>query len=188
MSFSANPHVIAMAIRMHRYNGRDWVERALNTESHGVSEHRTQVMLMQVDELRDRLSRMSAASLRINESLDLETVLESVLDSARSLTGARNGVIILVDDAGRILDFVTSGLTPEEHRQFSELPEGTKPAKSGPGPLRLMAKKASGCSSTSTRSGSRCGCRTSTAISGKWDFRSFAHPCRSALSSPSWFG
>ena len=83
-------------------------------------------LLLAIDELRDRLSRMSAASLRINESLDFETVLESVLDSARSLTGARNGVIILVDDAGRILDFVTSGLTPEEHRQFSELPEGTR--------------------------------------------------------------
>ena len=83
-------------------------------------------LLLAIDELRDRLSRMSAASLRINESLDFETVLESVLDSARSLTGARNGVIILVDDAGRILDFVTSGLTPEEHRRFSELPEGTR--------------------------------------------------------------
>ena len=83
-------------------------------------------LLLAIDELRDRLSRMSAASLRINESLDFETVLENVLDSARSLTGARNGVIILVDDAGRILDFVTSGLTPEEHRQFSELPEGTR--------------------------------------------------------------
>ncbi len=45
--------------------------------------------------LRDRLSRLSAASLRINESLDFETVLQGALDSACSLTGARYGVIAL---------------------------------------------------------------------------------------------
>ena len=45
--------------------------------------------------LRDRLSRLSQASLRINESLDFDTVLQRVLDSACSLTGARYGVITL---------------------------------------------------------------------------------------------
>ncbi len=74
--------------------------------------------------LRERLSRLSEASLRINESLDFETVLQGVLDSARSLTGARYGVITLLDDAGRIQDFLYSGLTPEESRQFAELPNG----------------------------------------------------------------
>ena len=73
--------------------------------------------------LRDRLSRLSEASLRINESLDFETVLQGVLDSARSLTGSRYGVITLIDDAGRIQDVVTSGLTPEDHRQLMELPD-----------------------------------------------------------------
>ncbi len=38
---------------------------------------------------RDRLSRLSEASLRISESLDMDTVLQEVLDSARSLTNAR---------------------------------------------------------------------------------------------------
>ena len=35
--------------------------------------------------LRDRLTRLSEASLRINESLDFDTVLQGVLDSARAL-------------------------------------------------------------------------------------------------------
>ena len=74
--------------------------------------------------LRDRLSRLSEASLRINESLDFETVLQGALDSACSLTGARYGVITLLDESGRIQDFVASGLTPEDHRRFVELPEG----------------------------------------------------------------
>ena len=78
----------------------------------------------EIAELRDRLSRLSQASLRINESLDFDTVLQGVLDSACSLTGARYGVITLLDDSGRLADFVTSGLTPEEHRRFTELPEG----------------------------------------------------------------
>ena len=77
-----------------------------------------------MEALRERLSRLSEASLRINESLDFETVLQGVLDSARSLTGSRYGVITLLDDAGRIRDFVYSGLTPEESRQFAELPDG----------------------------------------------------------------
>ncbi len=74
--------------------------------------------------LRQRLSRLSEASLRINESLDFGTVLQGVLDSARSLTGARYGVITLLDDGGRIQDFLYSGLTAEESRQFAEFPNG----------------------------------------------------------------
>ena len=74
--------------------------------------------------LRERLSRLSEASLRISESLDFGTVLQGVLDSARSLTGARYGVITLLDDGGRIQDFLYSGLTPEESRQFAEFPNG----------------------------------------------------------------
>ena len=78
----------------------------------------------EIAELRDRLSRLSQASLRINESLDFDTVLQGVLDSACSLTGARYGVITLLDGPGKVQDFVTSGLTAEEHRRFTELPEG----------------------------------------------------------------
>ena len=68
----------------------------------------------EIEALRDRLSRLSQASLRINESLDFDTVLQGVLDSARSLTDARYGVITLLDDSGRIQDFLSSGMTAEE--------------------------------------------------------------------------
>ena len=74
--------------------------------------------------LRERLSRLSEASLRINESLDFQAVLQSVLDSACSLTGARYGVITLMDASGRVEDFVYSGLTPEETKLFSEFQDG----------------------------------------------------------------
>ena len=80
----------------------------------------------EIAELRDRLSRLSEASLRINESLDFDTVLQGVLDSARSLTEARYGVITLLDDSGRIADFLSSGMTAEEAGLLWELPGGMR--------------------------------------------------------------
>ena len=76
--------------------------------------------------LRDRLSRLSQASLRINESLDYPTVLQGVLNSARSLTGARYGVMTFLDDAGCPRDFLSSGLTAEVDRRLWDLPEGIR--------------------------------------------------------------
>ena len=75
---------------------------------------------------RDRLSRLSEASLQINESLELDTVLQVVLDSARALTEARYGVITLVDDDGVVEDFLTSGLDGEEARRLGEMPDAMR--------------------------------------------------------------
>ena len=76
--------------------------------------------------LQARVSRLIAALLRISSSLDLETVLQEVVDSARGLTGARYGVIATVDDADRLEEFVTSGFTPEEERQMAAWPDGPR--------------------------------------------------------------
>ena len=76
--------------------------------------------------LRERISRLSAASLRISASLDLDTVLNEVVDSARELTGARYGAIATIDENGEPRDFVTSGFTDEEHRRLAEWPEGPR--------------------------------------------------------------
>ena len=80
----------------------------------------------QIAILRDRLSRLSEASLRINESLDLNTTLQQVVDSARALTGARYGGVVTLDQSGRFQDFVTAGLTEEERQRLLDLPEGLK--------------------------------------------------------------
>ena len=68
--------------------------------------------------LRARISALSAASLRISASLDLEMVLNEVVESARALTGARYGAIATIDEAGAPQDFVTSGFTADEHRHI----------------------------------------------------------------------
>ena len=76
--------------------------------------------------LRDRISALSTASLRISASLDLETVLREVVESAQSLTGARLGAIATIDEAGAPQDFVTSGITEAEHRAIVEWTEGPR--------------------------------------------------------------
>ena len=78
----------------------------------------------EIDALRNRLTRMSEASLRINESLNLPTVLQEVIDSACSLTGARYGALVAFADSGEIETLITSGITPEERPRFGELPKG----------------------------------------------------------------
>ena len=74
--------------------------------------------------LRERLSRLSEASLRITEDLDLDTVLQEVVDGARSLTGARISGLTILDDEGQLQDFITSGMTAEDHQRFVGLPGG----------------------------------------------------------------
>ena len=78
------------------------------------------------DALRERISRLSAASLRINASLDLDTVLHEVVESARALIGARYGVIAIIDKAGTPQNFVISGFTAEEERRLMEWPDGPR--------------------------------------------------------------
>ena len=80
----------------------------------------------EIEALRERLSRLSAASRRINESMDFDQVLQGVLDSARSLTGARHGVMTLLDDGGAVPDFLSSGLSGEESEQLWLMPEGLR--------------------------------------------------------------
>ena len=81
-------------------------------------------LVHEIEGLQDRLSRLSEATLRINESLDFDNVLHEVLENARLLTEARYGVITVFDEAGQVEDFLSSGLTSEESQRLWELPEG----------------------------------------------------------------
>ena len=77
-----------------------------------------------IAELEERLSRLSGASLRINESLDFGTVLQEVVDSARTLTASRYAAITLPPQVGQAPDFIVSGLTSEEHQGLWDMPGG----------------------------------------------------------------
>ena len=97
-------------------------------------------LLLEVETLRDRLARLSEASRRITDSLDLESVLQEVLDSARLLTNARYGVFTLHNDLGDRPTFLTSGLTPVVTRKLWDWHEGMgiyQYLRGIPEPLRL---------------------------------------------------
>ncbi len=81
-------------------------------------------LAQQVEDLRARLARQTEATSRITASLDFETVLQGVLDSACSLTGARYGLVFVVDESGALQHWLTSGLSAGEHEQFMDLPQG----------------------------------------------------------------
>ena len=90
--------------------------------------------------LRERISMLSAAILRISASLDLDTVLREVVDSARALTGARYGMIATLDEGGAIEEFIAPGLSADERRHMAEWPPGQRffeHLRDLPGALRL---------------------------------------------------
>ena len=94
----------------------------------------------EIEALRERISALSAAILRISASLDVTTVLQEAVDSARVLTVARYGIVTTIDETGEVRDFVSSGFTDEEHRQFLEWSDGPKlfaHLRDLPGPIRL---------------------------------------------------
>ena len=75
----------------------------------------------EIEALRERLLRLSEASLRVGGSLDLDAVLSEAVDGARALTGARYGGLTLSDESGELQSFVTSGLTEEEREAVVSL-------------------------------------------------------------------
>ena len=90
--------------------------------------------------LQDRLTRLSEASLRINEDLDYHSVLQEVTNSARVLTDAKYAATTVLDQDNRLEEFVSSGLTPEEHRHMEGLPgsaEFFRYLNHVPDPLRI---------------------------------------------------
>jgi DNA-binding response OmpR family regulator/signal transduction histidine kinase len=90
--------------------------------------------------LRQRISTLTAAILRISATLDLDTVLAEAVESARGLTGARYGAVVTVDEAGAHKDYVLSGFTPEQRQQAFAWPDNVRlfqRLRELPGPLRV---------------------------------------------------
>ncbi|MDE2903092.1 MAG: response regulator [Chloroflexota bacterium] len=76
------------------------------------------------ERLRSRLSRLTEAILRISQDLDLDTVLQEIVDSARSLTDARYAAITTQDEIGDLQDLVFSGLSDDEIQEVLAFPNG----------------------------------------------------------------
>ena len=86
--------------------------------------NREEELLKEVEALRSRLSTLSEASLRISESLDFDTVLQDVLDSARALTQARYATILTLDGTGGTEAVLSSGISEAQFGEFMALSGG----------------------------------------------------------------
>ena len=78
----------------------------------------------QIEVLTERLATLGEARVRINESLELDGVLQLVVDSACALTGARYGVIKLLDDGGEVARILAHGMTEAQIEELRELQDG----------------------------------------------------------------
>ena len=64
------------------------------------------------------------AVVAISSDLDMHTVLNRIVTSACEITGAKYGALGVLGNSGGLIDFITFGLTDEEHRAIGDLPRG----------------------------------------------------------------
>lgn len=73
----------------------------------------------------EQLSALHRATLALTEELDLGTVLQLVVDQARTLVGAKYGALGVLNEKKIFFDqFITSGITPEQRARMGQLPLG----------------------------------------------------------------
>jgi signal transduction histidine kinase len=70
----------------------------------------------------DELSLVSRAVLAVSEQMPVRQVLQVIVDSVRTLAGARYAALGVPDSAGSFSEFVVSGLTPAQQRAIGPLP------------------------------------------------------------------
>ena len=80
----------------------------------------------EIKALRQRISQLCTAIGHISASLDLDTVLHKIVESARTLTRARRGVITTIDDIGHPRDLIFSGFTPAEQSSLTGWSDGPR--------------------------------------------------------------
>ncbi|HET6625779.1 MAG TPA: GAF domain-containing protein [Nocardioidaceae bacterium] len=64
------------------------------------------------------------AVVAISSDLDMHSVLNRIVASACEITGARYGALGVLGNSGGLVDFITFGLSEEEHRAIGDLPRG----------------------------------------------------------------
>ena len=72
----------------------------------------------------DRLIAAYEAALSVAKESTPEGVLQRIVDLAREVVPARYAALGVTDEAGRIIQLFTSGLTPEERALLGDPPEG----------------------------------------------------------------
>jgi signal transduction histidine kinase len=73
----------------------------------------------------EQLEALHEAALALTTELDIQAVLQKVVDLSRSLIHSQYGALgVLEPGTQRIEQFITSGLTPEQHSRIGDPPTG----------------------------------------------------------------
>lgn len=96
----------------------------MDSESESIRDRELRNLRVENDYLRDCLALLSDLSSRVSSSLDLATVLQGVVNAACELSNAKYGALGLFDSSGRLQQFITYGITQEEHELIGDLPQG----------------------------------------------------------------
>ena len=72
----------------------------------------------------NRSERLIRSGLTLASDLSLETVLQRIVDEAVDLTDATYGALGVLGPDGRIAEFVTTGITPEQRAAIGDPPTG----------------------------------------------------------------
>jgi signal transduction histidine kinase len=73
---------------------------------------------------RERLSALLEAVVGIGTDLDLRSTLQRIVVAATRLVGSRYGALGVIGPDRRLVEFITDGLTVEQHRRIGDLPTG----------------------------------------------------------------
>jgi signal transduction histidine kinase len=73
---------------------------------------------------RDRKDMLLEAGMALSSELSLSAVLQRIVELAVQVTEARYGAVGVLDSAGGIAEFVTTGISEEQRRAIGRLPVG----------------------------------------------------------------
>jgi two-component system sensor histidine kinase DevS len=81
-------------------------------------------MLLTREELQDRLIALHRASLELIKDVSLETLLERIASLACEQAGAKYAALGVLDEEGKLKQFITVGMTVEEIKAIPHPPRG----------------------------------------------------------------
>ncbi len=81
-------------------------------------------MLLTREQLQERLIALHLASLELVKDVSLETLLESIASLACEQAGARYAALGVLDEQGKLRQFITVGMTAEEIKRIPHPPRG----------------------------------------------------------------
>lgn len=81
-------------------------------------------MQRRLERQNEELLALHSAGLDVTAELSLDVVLKKVVEQAKNLVGSKYGAVSVIDREGKILSFITSGISPEQRAAIGPPPVG----------------------------------------------------------------